>query len=280
MSPFLRSLALLVLCAPWVSGCAFEISGPEPAEQATVKVSVTGGVAGVDYAYQVDTGGDVTGLRCTSGCSFQEGEVLLRLTPGQRGAILDAVNASGLPTAGRPADFGTACCDAFDYLVIYSSGLQVRSFRGSPSEFPEPLQDLVRTLQLLYEGTPPVVLSQFDGLDGFGRDEVQIVDVRVVDDILELDVSFAGECAPHDLDAVVWTDWRLADPAEVGVALAHDAGGDTCEALVERTLRYDLDPLGDLYRGVFGSDAQQIVLLLEPAAGAPSGEPQRVSYTF
>lgn len=276
------SLALAVLSlGVLASACSLEINGPEPVDHAMVKVAVTGGLAGVDYAYQVDTEGDVTGLRCTAGCAFQADEVLLHLTPAQRQAVLDAINESGLPTAGRPADFGAECCDEFDYLVIYSSGLEVRSFRGSPSVFPAPLQDLVRTLQLLYEGTAPVVLSQFDGLDGFARDGLEIADARVVDGILEMDVSFGGGCTDHDLDAVVWTDWHLEPtPDEVGVALAHDGGDDMCDALVQQTVRYDLDPLGDLYRGVFGSGSGSLVLLVEPAAGAPSGQPRRVTFSF
>lgn len=269
-----RSFLAALVAAAALSGCDFEFTGPDDALQAVVRVQVTGGIAGADYTYEVSSQGHVTGVACVNLCAFAAGDTLHHLTPAQRRAFLDGLNASGLPTSGRPVDFETECCDRFTYRVVYTSGREVRSFSGGIENFPRPLQVLVRALQRYYEGAPPVILSQSAGLAGFRTDAVELLGARVAGGVLALDVRYAGGCQQHDLDAVAWTGWMESNPVQVGVALAHDAHGETCKALVTSTLTFDPEPLRLAYVAAYGDAPATLVLRVEvPGSGRATQVP-------
>lgn len=269
--------ALLVAALLGSAGCDFEFLGPAPSDRAVVRMEVTGGVAGVEYAYQVDSEGEVTGAACVSGCAFSAGDTLQHLTPAQRVAFLEAVHRSGLPTAGRPVDYETECCDRFTYRVIYTSGREVRSFSGGIENFPAPLQRLVETLLRLYQGVPPVVLRQATGLQGFAGHDLALDTVWVEDGVLAAAVRYGGGCDEHDLDAVAWTGWMESAPVRLGVALAHDHRGDTCKALIARTLRFDLTPVAVAYAEAYGHGASTVLLRIQAGGTGPVHE---VAYSF
>jgi hypothetical protein len=271
---------LAVLAVMALGACDIDVTNLADGEAMVVRMGVTGGIAGVDYTFELQDDGAIVGIRCENACDFQPGDTLGRLTPAQRDAVQDGVVASGLPDAGRPVDFGTECCDQFAYRVIYTSGPVVRSFTGSSEALPEPLRKLVRTLHLLYLDTPPVIVAQSTGLEGFSLDPLAILDARVDAGTLEVDVTYGGGCAYHDLDAVVYTGWMESNPVQVGVAVTHDDHGDMCDALVQRTLRFDLEPLREAYVDAYGPGNATLILRLEPGAGAPGGAPQALTYSF
>lgn len=264
----------LVLCAA-VSACDGAPTAPG-AEDERIDVEVGGGIAAAEYAYRLE-GGAVTGVACARLCDFRPGDTLLVLTPAQQGAVAAAVDASGLPSWTGPEDSGTQCCDQFHYRVTWSSGGRVRRFGGTEGLLPPALGDLVRTLQLLRRGVPPLALSQAHGLDGYRSDALQLHDARIDGGLLAVDVGWSGGCARHDVDAVAWTGWMESHPVQVGVALAHDAHGDACKALVRRTLVFDLEPLRRAYRDAYGSGGATLVLRVGPASG---GEVRSVPFGF
>lgn len=275
---FLTLLAVMALLA--VGACTTEITGLADGQAIVVRVDVTGGIAAADYAFELQDEGAILGIRCGNLCDFQPGDTLGRLTPAQWDAVKAGVVASGLPDSGRPVNFGTECCDQFTYRVIYTSGAVVRSFTGSSEALPEPLRKLVRTLHLAYLDTPPLIVAQTTGLSGFSLDPLGILDARVNAGILEVDVTYGGGCGNHDLDAVAYTGWMESNPVQIGVAVTHDARGDVCKAAIQRTLRFDLEPLKDAYLGAYGPGAATLVLRLEPGAGAPGDAPRQVTYSF
>jgi hypothetical protein len=269
------ALALGLLATGAVS-CNVWPFAPDQDESLLLRVTVTGGIAAADYTYAVD-GRSVVGVECRRLCTFAAGDTLLLMTPAQRGALREAVTRSGLPTAASPVDFGTQCCDQFTYRVTWSSGRDERTFTGSDSVLPEALRELVRALQLLRQGIPPLVLSQEKGLSGFAADPLQIRGASADGSVLLVDVSYGGGCAAHDLDAVAWTGWMESHPVQVGVAVAHDAHGDACKALVNRSLRFDLEPLRKAYQRAYGAAPATLVLRIQ-AAG--TGEARSVSFSF
>ena len=273
--PLLLAAAFLLVGA---SGCDYEFTGPDAAVAATVRVRVTGGLANSDFTYDVTTPGHVTGVECLSGCAFAPGDTLVLLTPAQQEAVLDAVNRSGLPTSGRPVDFGTECCDQLTFRVTYSSGREIRTFAGSIGTFPAPLRSLVETLQAAFRGAPPLILRQFSGLSGLSVDPLTLRGARVESDgALAVDVRYGGGCSTHDVDAVMWTDWAGVAPAEVGVALTHDDHDDACDALISRTLRFDLEPLRQSYAAVYSAGGGDVVLRLTVGG---TGSAILVPYSF
>lgn len=245
-------------------------------EDERIDVEVTGGIAAADYTYRVE-GGAVTGVACVRLCDFRPGDTLLILTPAQGRALAAAVDASGLPSWTGPEDSGTQCCDQFHYRVTWSAAGRVRTFGGTDGLLPEPLRDVVRTLQLLRRAVPPVVLSQKDGLNGFRADALHLHQARVDGPVLEVDVGWSGGCARHDVDAVAWTGWMESHPVQVGLALAHDAHGDACKALVRRTLRFDLEPLRRAYVKAYGDGPATLALRVGAASG---GDVVGVAFTF
>lgn len=245
-------------------------------EDERIEVEVGGGIAVASYAYRVE-GGVVTGVACGRLCDFRPGDTLLVLTPAQSRALASQVDASGLPSWTGPEDLGVQCCDQRHYRVTWSAGGRVRTFGGTEGLLPGALRDVVRVLELLRRGVPPVVLSQDDGLKGFGTDALQLLGARVEGGILEVDTQWSGGCQRHDVDAVAWTGWMESHPVQVGVALAHDAHGDACEALVRRTLRFDLAPLSRAYAKAYGDGPATLVLRVGAASG---GDVVGVAFTF
>ncbi|MDP2959303.1 MAG: hypothetical protein Q8N53_22980 [Longimicrobiales bacterium] len=275
MTPTRSALALILLVGG-AAACGSGPLGPDEDGSLLLRVTVTGGIAAADYTYAVD-GRAVVGVACRRLCSFAAGDTLLLMTPAQRGVLREAVTRSGLPTAASPIDFGTPCCDQFTYRVTWSSGPDERTFTGSDGTLPGDLRELVRALQLLRQGTPPLVVSQEKGLSGFAADPLQIQGAGVDGGVLWVDVSYAGGCSAHDLDAVAWTGWMESHPVQVGVAVAHDAHGDACKALVNRSLRFDLEPLRRAYAQAYGSGPATLVLRVGAAGG---GEIRAVSFGF
>jgi len=259
------------------NACDTEVTGLSDGEPITVRVTVTGGIAAADYTFELQDDGVVLGIRCVNLCTFLPGDTLVRLTPAQRSAVKSTVVESGLHDAGRPVNFGTECCDQFTYKVTYTSGTVVRSFTGGVESMPEPLGKLVRALQLVYLGTPPLIVAQTTGLEGFSLDPLGLLDARVDGGVLEVDVSFSGGCGIHDVDAVAHTGWMESNPVQVGVALTHEDHDDACDAIVEQTLRFDLEPLKDAYTDVYGVGPSTLLLNVGPGSG---GAGRQVTYSL
>jgi hypothetical protein len=78
-------------------------------------------------------------------------------------------------------------------------------------------------------------------------------DIRSFDgELMTLDVSHDGGCAPHDFALCYRPMSVLLGPYyDVDLILIHDAHGDSCEAEIHRTLRFDLTPLSALGSGLF-----------------------------
>ena len=91
-----------------------------------------------------------------------------------------------------------------------------------------------------------------------------IRDAAIVADTLTVRVSYAGGCEDHAFELTGWADFtNRRPPVPVRVALMHDARGDTCKALVQQELRFDLSPLREAYRQQYTSSSGMITILLD-----------------
>jgi len=259
-----------------VGGCDPDVVGPVLVEGSELRVHVTGGFAPADYTYAV-AGGAVVGVQCVSLCDFAGGDTLLALTPAQLAALDGEVRRADLDDLREDADFGTECCDQRVYEITWTSGGARRTLTGSDGTLPDDVRELVRVLELLRRGIPPIVVSQTGSLDGRPADALQIVSARAEGGMLEVEVRYGGGCRTHDIDAVAWTGWMESHPVQVGVALTHDAHGDACKALLTRSLRFDLEPLRRAYQASYGSGPATLSLRLEAASG---GSSSMLSYSF
>jgi len=90
-------------------------------------------------------------------------------------------------------------------------------------------------------------------------------------DTLTLSVQYGGGCREHRFALLVGDTFMESHPVQVAAALAHNADGDLCRALLGRDLSYDLSPLRALYQAAYGPDPGEVILGL--------GD-RRISFTF
>jgi hypothetical protein len=81
------------------------------------------------------------------------------------------------------------------------------------------------------------------------RDDVAIKSVEVQGNTLVVRVMHSGGCKEHTYE-LLWNGsfQGSAGGAQADVVLAHDAHGDQCEALLNRTASFDLTPLQQRWR--------------------------------
>ncbi|MBI3134949.1 MAG: hypothetical protein HYZ14_09790 [Bacteroidetes bacterium] len=83
-----------------------------------------------------------------------------------------------------------------------------------------------------------------DNLDAFRNSaDVTILDVRVVQNSLELDVEYSGGCETHEFRLLGSTMIQKSLPPKRGVLLFHDNKGDSCRSIESQTLRFDISVL-------------------------------------
>ena len=264
------------------AGCGSSGLGPEPTESVRIHLEVTGGLAGVDYAFTVDgSEGVVQGERCVSGCEFVAGDVLLRISPDQVGNLSEMLLNAGLMQLDR-SDYGTECCDQFHYALEYRDDSRERSVRGSSEALPETIRAVLGVLHHLAQGFAPLIVAFDSQPQDWPGDAVTLNSAEIQGGLLSLNLSYGGGCEVHHFDLVAWGGWQDTEPVQVSVHLAHTAHNDMCEALLTETLRFDLGALRRAYESAYGTSAggQSIVLRLEdPAAVDPPGV-RLITYTF
>jgi hypothetical protein len=125
--------------------------------------------------------------------------------------------------------------------------------------------------------TPSVVLAESVPVRGAPSDRASIAGASLQGDVLVLDVRFGGGCADHAFDLYAQTAFMESEPVQTRLALAHQANGDACRALLSRELRFDLAPLRDAYRRAYGPAGRIVLHVQEPGA---SGAQHDILYTF
>lgn len=82
------------------------------------------------------------------------------------------------------------------------------------------------------------------------KDDIILKSLELQGDTLVVKVMHGGGCKPHTYE-LLWNGGfqkSAAGEAQVELVLAHDANGDTCEALLTRTASFDLGPLEQRWR--------------------------------
>ena len=99
-------------------------------------------------------------------------------------------------------------------------------------------------------------------------DPYTIEQASVKHDSLHLTVRYGGGCRTHEFRLLLFKAFRESYPVQSDGLLAHEANGDSCRALLERELRFDLTPLRDHYRRSYQTQSGVIRLrLLAPGHG-------------
>jgi len=191
-----------------IGGCSTSPTGPHDLEGLSIRLDVSGGIAGADISYVVESDGSVVGLRCASLCAFAPGDTLHRLSPAQAEVLVAAIVSSGLIEVEGLVDYGTQCCDQFEYTMALTDDDGEHTIRGSSEVLPEGMARLVGLLERYRQGIDPIVIQMEGDLDGWSADAVQIVEATLDAPLLRLTVRFGGGCERHDLDLVAWAAIR------------------------------------------------------------------------
>lgn len=140
-------------------------------------------------------------------------------------------------------------------------------------------------------GTNPLLPPSADEIVvGFDADPSELPagdwslrEAAVDGDTVTLEIEHAGGCREHRYWLVAvegFTELPTQGPIptfEVPVRLAHDDGGDPCEALLRATLDFGLAPLEAAFREESGSTGPAMILLRVPEG---QGAPEVRSVTF
>jgi len=80
-------------------------------------------------------------------------------------------------------------------------------------------------------------------------------------DILSIIVSYAGGCKKHDfILATVPLFTTTAESHQVDLVLSHENNGDACKKIVTESLYFDLFPLKEKYKKVYGIETGSMLL--------------------
>lgn len=103
----------------------------------------------------------------------------------------------------------------------------------------------------------------------WGTDDYALEAAAVAGDTLKVTLSYSGGCRTHRFTLVAAESFLESDPVQLGVAIAHDADGDPCEAYPTEVLHFILDPIKARYRAAYGPGTGTIVLGLARAPDGP-----------
>jgi hypothetical protein len=263
------------------AGCEGSSLGPGDSQEVSIRLEVTGGFAGVDYAFTVDGAeGVVRAERCVHGCDFQGGDILLHVSPAQVENLSRMLLDAGLMQADR-SDYGIQCCDQLHFDLEYRDAHRQRSVRGSSQVLPGELSRALAILNHLSRGWAPVIVAFDTGPEEWPQDALTLNSAQIRDGLLTLQVSYSGGCVAHYTDLVAWGGWLESEPVQVNLLLAHDDRSDSCEADLTESLHFDLWLLREAYESAYGgTSGRSVVLRLrDPAATHPPGS-RLLTYTF
>jgi hypothetical protein len=151
----LRTMAALLALA--VAACSASLVTPGlDTIGGTLTLKVSGGLAGVDYAFHVTPDGEVVGDHCAVMCTFQPGDTLRVLTTAQRATLADLVDASGIAGLDADIEYPAACCDYVSYELTWSAANVSRTVEGPDATMPVEMADLVHAMTQLTETSSPV----------------------------------------------------------------------------------------------------------------------------
>jgi len=263
-----RVSALFLLAFQAVAGCSStEIAGPDPSSLA-IRLEVSGGLIGVDYTIVVDgQHGVALGEVCVRGCDFAPGSVLVPLSSFQLTDLATTFERAGA-LAYDGADFGDPCCDQIRYRLTYVYRGRQSVFAGSSGALPRELAVAIARVHALERGRLPVVMAPASVPADWPADRLVINHVSIAGAELQITATHSGGCADHAIDVVAWNGFLESQPVRLGMAVAHDARADACDALIRTTRTFDLTPVRVAWNAAYGAGPGTVILLIrDPGSG-------------
>lgn len=261
-------------------GCGDSILGPIDPDGVTILMDVSGGFAGVSYTFEVDgESGEVRGLTCSNGCSFAPGQVLMRLSRAQVSDLAARLEDAGSLTFDG-LDFGTECCDQFEYTLSYGRNGNTASMSGTTSRMPAALAAAVGDLAGLINGQLPAIVRMESTPGDWPGDAYSLGEITVSGHQLMTTATYGGGCEIHTFDLVALGGWLESSPVQVDILITHDDHDDLCDALPTVELRYSLRPIVEAYEEAYGAGAAGSRTLILRVADPEEGETRLIEFEF
>lgn len=146
--------AALIAAACIVSAGCSSTTEPPAGEDIHIILSVSGGIAGVDWQVTLDgLAGRLIGDRCRANldCDWEDGEVLAVITSSDVRELGEEFARKGFFEG--EASFGTQCCDQFDYRLTWMENDFDRTVTGSDGLLPQNIRDLIDEVRGFVEET-------------------------------------------------------------------------------------------------------------------------------
>jgi hypothetical protein len=84
--------------------------------------------------------------------------------------------------------------------------------------------------------------------------------LSIINNTLKVKVGYSGGCKEHEFK-LMWEGMFLeSTPVQVELYLIHDSKGDKCEAYIQETLEFDLNPLKKSYNQAYQSSEGTIII--------------------
>lgn len=99
---------------------------------------------------------------------------------------------------------------------------------------------------------PPVQITELSNqpIESY---PVDILNSKIDGDVVTLEVSYSGGCAPHLFSFFVSSIFMESNPVQTRSNLSHFTV-DECEALITENISFDLLPLQEFYRRAYGEE--------------------------
>jgi hypothetical protein len=100
-------------------------------------------------------------------------------------------------------------------------------------------------------------------------DPVTIDSAKTGNLTLVLFVSYSGGCATHEFQLYAENSFAESAVPQAYLYLGHNANGDNCEAWIQETLTFDLQPLTEIYRDQYRGNGPMYLRISAPDATEP-----------
>ena len=149
--------------------------------------------------------------------------------------------------------------DPYNFTVFgeYEIKGEYRSFNDSIGS----LNTSIHTFTI--EKRPTEIILNEDYYISAPNDSNTISNVELIDDILNMTVSYSGGCEDHEFELIGTNNFMESDPVQINIRLSHNANNDICKAYLTEELTFDLTPLKEAWQEVYQQESGTIIINLE-----------------
>jgi hypothetical protein len=88
--------------------------------------------------------------------------------------------------------------------------------------------------------------------------------MAIMEDTISLNVTYSGGCKEHCFSLYMSPAAFLESyPVQANLYLRHNSNGDDCEAFIYKTVSFNLRPVSELYKSLYGSYDEIIINVFE-----------------